>query len=107
MSEEIKNDEMLEEVDETQTAILLTDENGNDVAFDFLDLIKYEDSEYVIVAPVEEEENEDEESQVMILRLEEAEDGGEVYVAFEDEDLLEAVYAIFKEKWKDTYNFND
>ena len=107
MSEDLRNEE-LENYDAKNAIILLTDEEGNDIAFEFLDLIKYQEDEYVVLSPVEEEEDEDEESQVMILRLEEeTEDGGETYVAFDDQEILEAVYAIFKDKWKDKFNFTD
>ena len=31
--------------------IILTDENGNECAFEFLDLIQYHDNEYVVFLP--------------------------------------------------------
>ena len=107
MSEDLRNEE-LENDDAKNAIILLTDEEGNDIAFEFLDLIKYQEDEYVVLSPVEEEEDEDEESQVMILRLEEeTEDGGETYSSVDDDSIIEAVYNIFKEKWKNKYNFID
>ena len=45
---------------------------------------------------------------VVILRLdEETEDGGETYSSVDDDSIIEAVYNIFKEKWKNKYNFID
>ena len=36
--------------------VTLTDENGNDVEFEFLDYVKYKNEEYVVLLPVESED---------------------------------------------------
>ena len=100
------DDEKLnEELEEMETAsIMLTDEDGKDTMFEFLDLIKYEDNEYIVLSPIYEEDEE----VVVTLRLdEETEDGGETYSSVDDDSIIEAVYNIFKEKWKNKYNFID
>lgn len=102
------DDEKLnEELEEMETAsIMLTDEDGKDTMFEFLDLIKYEDNEYIVLSPIYEED--EDEGHVVILRLdEETEDGGETYSSVDDDSIIEAVYNIFKEKWKNKYNFID
>ena len=53
MSEDLENVENPEEID---NIIVLNDDEGNDVQFEFLDLIEYEDEEYVVLLPVEEDE---------------------------------------------------
>ena len=85
--------------------IILNDENGKEVEFEFLDLVAYEDEAYVVLLPVEES---DEAGAVVILRLEETgNDLEESYVSIDDEDTLMAVFNIFKEKFKDEFNFVD
>lgn len=85
--------------------ITLNDENGEEAQFEFLDLIAYEDEEYVILLPVEES---DEAGEVVILKLEETEnDDEESYVSVDDDDTLMAVFNIFKDKFKDEFNFID
>lgn len=85
--------------------IVLNDENGNEAEFEFLDLIAYEDEEYVVLLPVEES---DEAGEVVILKLEETDnDAEESYVSIDDDDTLMAVFNIFKEKFKDEFNFVD
>ena len=44
---------MLDE--ELSNIIILNDENGNEVQFEFLDLIEYDSEEYVVLLPVLEE----------------------------------------------------
>lgn len=85
--------------------IVLNDENGDEAQFEFLDLIVYEGEEYVILLPVEES---DEAGEVVILKLEETDnDAEESYVSVDDEDTLMAVFNIFKDKFKDEFNFVD
>ena len=103
MSEEFNNNEESEEID---NIIILNDENGEDVPFEFLDLIEYDGEEYVVLLPVEEDSEEAEE--VVILKLEDSEDEQtESYVSVDDEEVLNTVFEIFKEKFKDEFNFVD
>ena len=109
---ELKNDAELEnEDDELDTNIVtLKDELGNDVNFEFLDLIEYEGENYVILLPAEVSEDE-ESDEVVILKedkeAEDSEDEEESYVSVDDEETLNKVFEIFKEKFKDEFNFVD
>ena len=86
---------------EEETSILtLTDENGQDVDFEYLDCIAYQDKEYLVLMP----EGEDE---IVIMEIEPVDEENENYLAVEDEDVLDAVYGIFKEKFKDILTFED
>ena len=103
MSEDINTPNNGEELD---NIIILNDENGNEVKFEFLDLMEYEVEEYIILLPTEEGEDNDE---VVILKVEDVEDDPdmETYVSIDDEDTLNAVFEMFKEKFKDEFNFID
>ena len=68
--------------------ITLTDENGEDMDFEFLDLVEYEGKRYaVLLPPVEDVEGEDENE--------------------DEDDILTAVFDIFKEKFKDEFDFSE
>ena len=96
MSEEIL-------VEEEQASILtLTDENGEEIEFEFLDLVEYEGDEYIILLPVEAVETE-----VVVLKVEPIDEENESYVSVNDEQTLNEVYAIFKERFKDILTFED
>ena len=103
MSEDINTPNNGEELD---NIIILNDEKGNEVKFEFLDLMEYEGEEYIILLPTEEGEDNDE---VVILKVEDVEDDPdmETYVSIDDEDTLNAVFEMFKEKFKDEFNFID
>lgn len=92
------------EDEELDNIIVLNDENGNEVKFEFLDLVELDDEEYVVLLPVSEDEGE-----VVILKLEDTDEDSEEesYVGVEDEEILNKVFAIFKEKYKDEFNFVD
>ena len=94
------NEELLQE--EESSIIVLTDENGEDVEFEYLDCIEYQETEYMVLMPADEDSNE-----IVILRIEPVDEENENYLAVEDEATLDAVYAIFKERYKDVLNFAD
>ncbi len=96
------------ENEELDNIIILNDENGNEVKFEFLDLVELDDEEYVVLLPVSDEGEEDE-GEVVILKLEDTDEESEEesYVGVEDEEILNKVFAIFKEKYKDEFNFVD
>ncbi len=94
----------IEENLEESNIIVLNDDEGNEVKFEFLDLIRYEEEDYVVLLPVPEEGEED--NEVVILKLEATEsEEEESYVSIDDEETLTAVFEIFKEKFKDEFNF--
>ena len=103
MSEDLNTPDMGEELD---NIIALTDEEGNEVKFEFLDLVELDGEEYVVLLPTEDEEENDE---VVILKVEdtEGEEDMESYVSVDDEETLNKVFEMFKEKFKDEFNFID
>lgn len=99
---QVSNEENGEELD---NIIVLNDENGEEIEFEFLDLIEYEGEEYVVLLPNDED---DDAGEVVILKLEDSDsEDEESYVSVEDEDVLQNVFEIFKEKFKDEFNFID
>ena len=97
------------EGEELDNIVILNDEEGNEVKFEFLDLVELDDEEYVVLLPVTEEGEEDE-GEVVILKIEDNDDEEseeESYVSVEDEDTLNKVFEIFKEKFKDDFDFVD
>ena len=105
MSDDVKNVPQDQEGEELDNIIVLNDENGDEIEFEFLDLIEYEGEEYVVLLPHDEEEEADE---VVILKLEDTDsEDEESYVSVDDEEVLQNVFEIFKEKFKDEFNFID
>lgn len=82
--------------------IVLNDENGDEVQFEFLDLVEHDSKEYVVLLPVE-----DDDGEVVILEIEETNGDEESYVSVDDEETLMQVFEIFKEKFKQEFNFLD
>ena len=91
-------DNNMEELDGIMTLI---NEDGEEVEYEFIDSITYENAEYVVLLPVEQEDCE-----AVILAVES--DGDmENYVAVDDEEILSSVYEIFKERFADQLDFAD
>ncbi len=91
-----------------ENIVILNDENGAEVKFEFLDLIELDEEEYVVLLPLTEEGQEDE-GEVVILKIEDTEDDSdeESYVSVEDEEVLNKVFEMFREKFKDDFDFVD
>ena len=97
----MENENLLLEEEEA-SILTLTDENGNDVDFEYLDCIDYEGKEYLVLMPAE-----DEAGEIIILEVEPVDEETENYLSVADENILNAVYGIFKERFKDILTFED
>ena len=96
----MEDKELLQE--EEANIITFVDENGEEVTFEYMDCIEYEGKEYLALLPMDENDNE-----VVILEIEPVDEENENYITVEDEAVLEAVYAIFKDHFKDILTFED
>ena len=96
----MENENLLPE--EEVSILTLTDENGVDTTFEYLDCIEYEGVEYLVLMP-----EDDDSGELVILEVEPVDEETENYLAVEDEATLNAVFAIFKEKFKDVFTFED
>ena len=93
----MENEEILQE--EEFSTLTLVDDKGQETVFEYLDCIEYQEKEYLVLTPM------DEEGQIVILEVEPVDEENENYNAVEDEAILEAVYAIFKERYQDVLTF--
>ena len=96
----MENEEILQE--EESNILMLTDENGVDVEFEYLDCIEYQGKEYLILMPAKDDSNE-----IVILEVEPIDEETENYLSVSDESVLNAVYDIFKDRYKDVLTFED
>ena len=94
------NEELLQE--EEASLITLTDDNGVETTFEYLDCIEYQGKEYLVMIPAEEDANE-----IVILEIQPVDEENENYLAVEDEAILEAVYNIFKDRYQEVLTFAD
>ena len=92
------NENMNEEID----VISLTDEEGNEAEFEYIDVFEYNNEEYAVLLPLQDDGT----GEVVILLVEE-EDGMETFSSVEEEGVLEAVFELFREKYKEEFNFED
>ena len=95
------DNEILENEEET-SILTLTDENGVETDFVYLDCIDYEGKEYLVLMPADEAATD-----IIILEVEPVDEETENYLSVQDETILNAVYNIFKEKYKDVLTFEE
>ena len=97
----MENNEVMNPEEEI-SILSLTDENGVEQNFEYLDVIEYEGKEYLFLLPADEED-----AEVVILEIEPVDEENENYLAIEDMELLEKLYVMFKEKFADYFTFED
>ncbi|MCD7919964.1 MAG: DUF1292 domain-containing protein [Clostridiales bacterium] len=98
MSEQ-EHDPMLDEFE--QDELILTDEDGNDITFQLLDVINHEGGRYLVLQDPENE------NYVVIMQEEEQNGDESTFTELEDEALLETIFALFKERNRETIDFDD
>lgn len=89
------------ENNENESILTLTDENGEDTTFEYLDSIEDQGKEYLVLL------TQDGEDEIVILEIQPIDEENEQYVAVEDEATLDRVYDLFKQKYKDVLTFGD
>ena len=91
-----------ENMEQEESILTLTDENGQDMDFEYLDYLPYKEKEYLVLIFIDKPTTE-----IVILEVEPVDEENENYLAVEDEAILDAVYGLFKEKYKDILTFEE
>lgn len=87
----MKNENENVEIIEDDEIVTLYDDDNQPVDFYEVAVVEYEDDYYALLEPVEEMEG-IEEGEVLIFKLEEQEDGTDMFIPVDDEELLNAVF---------------
>lgn len=82
-----------------ESTLTLTDAYGNEETFEYLDVIQYSGEEYLVLL--------DESEQIVILQIKPVDEENEQYVSVMEPAILDAVYNLFKEKYRDILTFED
>ena len=95
-----------EDLDFSDSLIVLEDEDGTKEEFELVDQIDYEDHDYVVLIPLN---NEDEEVEDVVICevVPGPDEETDYYIGVENDDILEAVFGIFKQRAADDFNFVD
>ena len=94
------NENILEEMENEGALITLTDDEGNEVEFEFLDVIEYDGDDYIVLI-----ENDVDADEVVILKIIALDEETEEYVSIDDEEILQTVFDMFKKKYEGDINF--
>lgn len=94
------NENILEEMENEGALITLTDDEGNEVEFEFLDVIEYDGDEYIVLI-----ENDEDADEIVILKINALDEETEEYVSIDDEEILQTVFDMFKKKYEGDINF--
>jgi uncharacterized protein YrzB (UPF0473 family) len=77
--------------------ITLLDQDGSEVEFEVLDVVPYENREYAVLLPADDDSDQPE-AVILELFAAEDEDAEDVLQGVEDEEILEAVFKLFLQR---------
>ena len=100
---------MSEEIMEGADIITLVDDDGQEHEFEIIDSVEQPDgNEYVALVPIfGDEEDAEDSGELIILKVVEEEGGEEVLEAIENDEEFDRIGAVFKERLKDAFDFED
>ena len=81
---------------EQDNIIELVDENDNPIRFEHIMTVQFEGEDYVLLAPVDPTEDM-EEDEVLVLKIDNDENGEEIYVSVDDDELVQKVFEKYLE----------
>jgi uncharacterized protein YrzB (UPF0473 family) len=96
--------------DERDDIVVLVDEDGEEVEFEHIDTIEMKGNEYVVLAPLEAEDDDnddDEVEEVIILKIDHGEDGEDTFVTIEDDSELEEVFELFQTRLEEEFEYDE
>ena len=91
-----KNKQELQEELESNL-VELTDEDGQTTQFEYLTTIEHKGDQFIVLLAPQEEDNE-EEGEVLILKIQPDEKGEDTYVSCDSEELEQEVFELFMEE---------
>lgn len=101
MTDDKNRKDLEESPEEMESSIVeLTDEDGVTTEFEYLSTIEHKGESYVVLLAPQEEENE-EEGEVVILKIQKDENGEDTYVSCDDEEIEEEVFELFMEEMEE------
>lgn len=94
----------INEIPEENIIVLFDEEENKEIPCEWLDSVEYEGSQYAVVLPVDSEDG-----TVLIMEMIPDDDSDEeeawLFNGIEDQNVLDAVYEIFKKNNSDEFDF--
>ena len=83
-------------MEELDNVVVLLDEEGNELSFECIDVVEHLGEEYIVLLPTD-PQTEEEAHEVTILKRDFDENGDDIFVVEENDDLLDEVFEIFQQ----------
>ena len=92
-------------MENNENLVKFIDDDGNELEFEHLDTVELDGKGYIVCVPVPDGDEEIEE--VIIFEAIKDENGADGFVQLDDENVLDDVYAEFKSRNEDMFDFED
>ena len=101
-----KNTNQPDDLDLSDRIIVLEDEDGSTEEFEVVDFVDYEDHDYIVLIPLN-QDNDEAEDVVICEVVPGPDEDTDYYIGVEDDDLLDTVFGIFKQRNVEYFDFED
>ena len=82
---------------ENENIITLLDDDDNPIDFEVIEMLEIEGKRYAVLLPLNDEEQDSDEDEAVIFRIDEGEDGEEIFAYIEDDAEWEMVVATYND----------
>ena len=89
------------DMNQEERMIELIGDDGSTVTFEHLATLEYEGENYLVLGPPDDGSDE-EDSEVYILKITQDDEGNDIYVDLEDEELSEKIFEYFLQLLEET-----
>lgn len=90
--------------EERENIVVLFDDEGNELHLEVLDIIEDGGKRYAVGVDVNQDE---EEETVLIMKITEAGEDEDILEPIEDDDELQKIFGIFRERMEEEFEFVD
>lgn len=92
---------------EQNNILTFFDENDQPIELEIVDSFEIADKKYAALATPEDADNEDNESEVYIMRIESESSGEDIFVSIDDDDELDRAFEMFKDRCGEEFDILD
>lgn len=90
---------------EEKNVVTFTDENNESFEFEIADSFEMDGNKYVALIPPEDAVDENEDSEVLIMRIESENEDEDIFVSIEEDEELDKAFSMFKDRCGDVFDF--
>ena len=88
-----------------KNVVTFTDENNQEVDLEIADSFEMDGNKYVALITPEDAVGDEDDSEVLIMRIESENENEDIFVSIEDDEELDKAFSMFNDRCSDEFDF--